>query len=75
MSFFDNNTMPPQGANVNYYEWLHFGIKMGWVSTPYCDTHDTGWEWLTEEVKAEYDRGGDPCVLVLQILDKDDSDA
>jgi hypothetical protein len=52
-----------------YSLWVRFGMKMGWVSYPYCNTHDGGWEYMTEEEHAEWEAGGDPCCVVLRVLD------
>ena len=32
--------------------WLYIGVKMGWISMPYCNTHDGGYEYMTEEEHA-----------------------
>lgn len=48
--------------------WLLIGIKMGWVSKPYCQTHDGGMEYWTEEEAEEWEAGGDPCQNVLRLL-------
>ena len=29
--------------------WLRLGMRMGWVSKPYCMTHDGNYEYMTEE--------------------------
>jgi hypothetical protein len=49
--------------------WLHLGIKMGWISKPYCMTHDGNYEYMTEEERKEWDDGGDPCHVAISILD------
>lgn len=52
-----------------YGLWLRYGIRKGWVSPPYCNTHDGGYEYMTEEEHAEWEAGGDPCAVVLRVLD------
>jgi hypothetical protein len=52
-----------------YLIWLRVGIRMGWVSLPYCATHDGGMEYWSEEEAEEWEGGGDPCQVVLRILD------
>jgi hypothetical protein len=42
--------------------WLQLGIKMGWISKPYCMTHDGNYEYMTEEERKEWDDGGDPSI-------------
>ena len=39
-----------------------------WISTPTCQTHDGGFEYLSDEQVAEFDEGADPCVHVLYLL-------
>lgn len=45
--------------------WLDEGIQRGWVSLPFCSTHDTG--YLREWENAEFSEGDDPCVLTLRV--------
>jgi len=52
-----------------FYKWLQLGIAMRWVSTPYCNTHDGGQEWWTDEEYQEWEDGGDPCQTVLRVLE------
>lgn len=60
-----------------YYTWLEYGIKKGWVSEPFCSTHDMG-PWSEEEVK-DLDEGYDPCFPSVRlygqerVLSDDDS--
>ena len=49
------------------WEWLQVGIDKGWVTEPFCYTHD-GDPYMTEEEEAEWEDGGDPCSPVLKIL-------
>ena len=48
--------------------WLANGIDRGWVSDPYCHTHDGGYEFMSEEEIEEWEAGGDPCEHVLRIF-------
>lgn len=48
--------------------WLRIGIKMGWVSEPYCHTHDGGMKYWAEGEYEEWEAGGDPCQNVLRLL-------
>lgn len=54
---------------MTYEEWIHFGMEKGWISPPYCETHDGGWEYFRDGVADEFEKGGDPCVFVLQLLE------
>jgi len=47
--------------------WLLFGMRMGWISKPYCMTHDGNYEFMTEEEREEWDAGGDPCHTAISI--------
>lgn len=75
-----SNKVPPEEAswqtfkenirkeNFNqFYEWLELGIKKGWVTDSFCNTHE-GDPYMTPEEEAEWDEGGDPCMVVLKVL-------
>ena len=47
--------------------WLANGIERGWISEPYCHTHDGGYQFMSEEEIEEWEAGGDPCEHVLRI--------
>jgi hypothetical protein len=49
------------------WKWLQIGIDKGWVSDPFCYTHD-GDPYMSEEEEKEWEDGGDPCCPVLKIL-------
>lgn len=49
------------------WDWLQIGIDKGWISEPFCYTHD-GDPYMTEEEEKEWEEGGDPCSPVLKIL-------
>jgi hypothetical protein len=49
------------------WQWLQIGIDKGWVSEPFCYTHD-GDPYMTEEEEQEWEDGGDPCSPVIKIL-------
>jgi hypothetical protein len=48
--------------------WLINGIERGWISEPYCHTHDGGMQYMSEEEMKEWDEGGDPCENVIRIF-------
>jgi hypothetical protein len=50
-----------------YELWLKLGLKKQWITVPFCDTHE-GYLNLTDEQIEEFDDGGDPCVVVMQLL-------
>lgn len=45
--------------------WLLIGVKHGWISKPYCETHDEGYP--TDEEKQEWEEMGDPCITVCRL--------
>jgi hypothetical protein len=49
------------------WTWLQIGIDKGWVTEPFCNTHD-GDPYMTEEEEQEWEDGGDPCLPVIKIL-------
>jgi hypothetical protein len=53
--------------NTEVWEWLQIGIDKGWVSDPFCYTHD-GDPYMSEEEEKEWEEGGDPCSPVIKIL-------
>lgn len=53
--------------NLDYDAWLQLGIDEGWVSPPFCNTHE-GDPYMTIDEEAEWDAGGDPCLVVLKVI-------
>ena len=49
-----------------HYDWLAHGIKIGFCSPPFCDTHDGA--PLTAEEEAEFDDGLDPCIYAVRLF-------
>jgi hypothetical protein len=47
--------------------WLNQGIDEGWISEPFCNTHDLD-PVMSEEEQQEWEDGGDPCQHVLRIM-------
>lgn len=47
--------------------WLQSGIERGWVTEPFCNTHDAD-PFMSEEEIEEWEQGGDPCQHVLRIM-------
>ena len=47
--------------------WLTWGMRKGWVSPPWCWTHDLP-TLLDEEIEALGDEGDDmPCIPVIRL--------
>ena len=51
----------------NVWDWLNIGITNGWITEPFCYTHD-GDPYMSEEEEKEWEDGGDPCAPVIKIL-------
>jgi hypothetical protein len=49
-----------------FYIWLRNGITRGWITEPFCCTHDGG--PISEEESAEFDEFGEACLHHLKIL-------
>lgn len=49
--------------------WLKIGMWAGWVSKPYCATHEGNYEYMSEEEQHEWDEGNDPCHVAISVLD------
>jgi hypothetical protein len=58
-----------QDSESDYKEfeiWIKNGIERGWITEPFCNTHD-GDPYMSEEELEEWDQGGDPCQVVIRI--------
>ena len=54
-----------------FWLWLRLGMRMGWISKPYCMTHEGNYEYMNEEEREEWDEGGDPCHTAISVLKYD----
>ena len=54
--------------NLEFKIWINNGIDKGWISEPFCYTHD-GDPYMTEEESQEWDDGGDPCMFVFKLAE------
>jgi hypothetical protein len=52
-----------------FLAWLRSGIEKGWVTEPFCNTHE-GDPYMTEEEEKEWEDGGDPCLSVIKLLNQ-----
>jgi hypothetical protein len=50
-----------------FREWLEIGLSEGWISEPFCHTHN-GDPYMTEEDEKQWEEGGDPCCHVLKLI-------
>ena len=71
MAKFDDILKNIQGeeSNLDEFEiWLNNGIDRGWITEPFCNTHD-GDPFMSEEEEKEWEEGGDPCQVVIKIIE------
>ena len=47
--------------------WLREGIEKGWVTEPFCNTHDID-PGMGEDEQEAWNEGLDPCQHVLRIM-------
>jgi len=50
-----------------YIKWINEGIDAGYISNPFCYTHD-GDPYMTEEENTQWEEGGDPCSPVVKLV-------
>jgi hypothetical protein len=66
MNHLNDEDLSPD--EIEFGIWLENGIDKGWISGPYCVTHDGGMEYMSEEEIEEWDQGGDPCQHVVRLM-------
>ena len=54
-------------------EWLKDGIDNGWISEPFCSTHDID-PSMTDEEQEAWEAGQDPCRPVVRLIEKGRND-
>lgn len=54
---------------LTFEEWLDAGIKNGWITEPFCYTHDLP-SMTEDEVKA-FDEDYDPCIYAVRLVEDD----
>jgi len=50
---------------MEFSEWMEYGIKNGWCGPPVCETHDG--VPLSAEEDDEFMEGNDPCIHVVRM--------
>ena len=53
-------------ATIEFSDWMDIGIQQGWITEPFCYTHD-GDPHMTDEEALEWEEGGDPCCPVFKL--------
>ena len=56
-------------ASRDFSDWIDIGIAQGWVTTPFCMTHE-GDPFMTEQEAQDWEDGGDPCCPVIKIIEQ-----
>jgi hypothetical protein len=70
MEEFENilkNIQNKELDNKEFEIWFENGIERGWITEPFCNTHD-GDPYMSEEEQKEWEEGGDPCQVVIKII-------
>ena len=71
MANFDDilKDIQSEASGLDEFEiWLNNGIDKGWITEPFCNTHD-GDPFMSEEEEKEWEEGGDPCQVVIKIIE------
>ena len=50
-----------------FWAWLKNGVENNWITDPFCQTHDGGYEHMTDDERQEWEDGGDPCMTVTRV--------
>jgi hypothetical protein len=69
MANFDDilKILQEKESNIDEFEiWLTNGIERGWVTESFCNTHE-GDPYMNEKEAQEWEKGGDPCQVVIKI--------
>ena len=64
MDIFDE--LEKHGEYTEFDIWLNNGIERGWITEPFCSTHE-GDPYMDEEEAQEWEAGGDPCCVVIKV--------
>lgn len=60
--------MSNKQSDKEFWEWLQIGIDNNWITDTFCQTHDGGYEHMTDEEREEWEDGGDPCMTVTRVI-------
>ena len=63
-----SNEVDPNENWNNRADWVQYGIAKGWVTDSFCTTHEVD-PYMTDEEERAWEYGGDPCMVVLKVLD------
>lgn len=52
-------------VDIDLDSWIFLGYARGWISDPYCGTHEG--PPLTDAEHASFEEGFDPCVIAMRL--------
>ena len=55
---------------LTFEDWLQTGIAEGWITEPFCHTHDG--PPMTEAEVLAWDNDDDPCLYAVRLVSDDD---
>jgi len=61
------NIQNKESEDKEFEIWINNGIERGWITEPFCNTHE-GDPYMSEEEAQEWEEGGDPCQVVIKII-------
>jgi hypothetical protein len=53
--------------SMEFEIWLRNGVDRGWISTPFCNTHEG--PPLSDEEEYEWNNDGDPCSFHVKLIE------
>jgi len=59
-----------KGTTMNFQEWYNLGVKNGYCSPQFCNTHDC--YPMHETEKKAWDEGSDPCAHMVRLGSPED---
>lgn len=51
--------------NLTREQWIQYGVRQGYCSAPFCETHEGG--PIADSEGDAFERGGDPCLVYLRL--------
>lgn len=63
----DTHDWTEEPKTKDYVEWINKGIEEGFISPPFCFTHD-GDPFMTQEEGDAWEEGTDWCAPVVKLI-------
>lgn len=64
----DTESPQVEDDGAEFAAWIEHGVAKGWISAPFCGTHDVA--PMTPEEDKEFEDGFDPCSGLVRIWPK-----